>query len=342
MKKTILTALLYVILTNVSKAQDPHFSQFFASPLMMNPALTGKFDGAFRLAGNYRNQWPEIYHAFETKTFSFDAGILRNRIPEIDQFGVGLFGLTDRTSDGVLVSNTAGLSVAYHKGLDENGYHQLGVGFQGAYMNKRLDVTKVYFEDELTPSGFIPGTTGEFFSNKQINVSYVDVNAGVFYNGSTNGYNNFYLGVSMYHLNRPKESFQGGEYILNPRVTFHTGGKIPSSLHNFIHLSANYSFQTNTRNINFGGAYSLNLNNGDEENPTNLYMGVWTRLNNVNDAIIPYLGLEFRSLHIGYTYDVNISSLKTASKTVGGNEISLIYIKKPVDPNAKKLNCPKF
>jgi len=342
MKKILSTLSLLVVIVTVSNAQDPHFSQFFASPLTMNPALTGKFDGIIRVAGNYRNQWPEIYHTFETKTISFDAGILKGRIPEIDQFGIGVIGYTDRAAQGVLVTNAAGLSLAYHKGLDENGYHQIGVGFQTVYSNKRLDVTKVYFEDELTPLGFVPGTTGEFFTNKQVNVSYIDVNSGIFYNGSTNGYNNFYLGASMYHINRPKESFQDGEFILKPRVTLQAGGKIPSGSYNFIHVAANYSIQDNATNINFGGAYQLNLNNDVDDNPTNLYIGAWARINNVNDAIIPYIGLEFKSFHIGYTYDVNISSLKGASKSVGGNEFSLIYIKKPADPNAKKLNCPRF
>jgi hypothetical protein len=68
-------------------------------------------------------------------------------------------------------------------------------------------------------------------------------------------------------------------------------------------------------------------------------MGSWFRF---GDAIIPYIGLEFGDLHFGATYDVNISSLKPGSNARGGAEISLIYIKKPTDPNAKKLNCPKF
>jgi len=58
MKKLLLTLLLFPGIVSVSLAQDPNFSQFFASPLTLNPALTGKFDGNFRLAGNYRNQWP--------------------------------------------------------------------------------------------------------------------------------------------------------------------------------------------------------------------------------------------------------------------------------------------
>jgi type IX secretion system PorP/SprF family membrane protein len=322
----------------VASAQDPNFSQFFASPLTLNPALTGKFDGVYRIAGNYRNQWPTINNAFVTKTASIDFGILKNRLPDIDQLGVGAIGYTDRAGDGVLVTNAAGLSLAYHKGLDENGYHQIGAGFQGTYVNKRLDITKVVFEDELTPLGFVPGTTGEIFTNKQINVSFVDINAGVLYNGSTNGYNNFYIGASMYHINRPKESFQGGQYLLAARTTIQGGGKIPIGPYNYLHFSAIHSMQAKAHNTVAGGAFSYNVNSS-EESPVNVYIGAWYRF---NDAAIPYIGLEFSGLHIGATYDANTSSLKPASNTRGGMEISLIYIKKPSDPNAKKLNCPRF
>ncbi len=336
--KKIATLFICVVTLAVAKAQDPNFSQFFASPLTLNPALTGKFDGVYRVAGNFRDQWPTINNAFVTKTASIDFGILKNRIPEVDQFGVGILGFTDRAGDGVLVTNSTALSFAYHKGLDEDGYHQLGVGFQGAFVNKRLDVQKVVFEDELTPTGFVPGTTSEFFANNRINVSYFDLNAGVLYNGSTNGYNSFYLGASMYHVNRPKESFQGGDFIMNVRTTLQAGGKIPVGPYNFLHFSANHSMQAKARNTVVGGAYALNLN-GDESNPTNVYLGSWYRF---GDALIPYIGLEFGEWHFGATYDVNTSNLRPASNTRGGIEVSLIYIKRPVDPNAKKLNCPKF
>ena len=75
MKKIILTLAICVTLVSAATAQDPNFSQFFASPLTLNPALTGKFDGVVRVAGNYRNQWPTINNAFVTKTVSVDFGI---------------------------------------------------------------------------------------------------------------------------------------------------------------------------------------------------------------------------------------------------------------------------
>lgn len=336
MKRLILAVATSIAILGAS-AQDPNFSQFFASPLTLNPAMTGKFDGIMRIAGNYRDQWPTINNAFVTKTASVDFHVLSNSLPEIDRWGIGILGFSDRAGDGILVSNYAMLSTAYHKGLDENGYHQIGVGFQGAFANKRIDVSKVDFEDELTPLGFT-GVTSEVFDQNRISVQYFDMNAGVFYNGTSNGYNNFYLGASMYHINRPKESFQGGEFYLNSRVTIQGGGRLPMGQYNALHFSANHSRQANAVNTVIGGAYALNLNY-DEENPTNVYIGSWYRF---NDAVIPYVGLEFGDFHLGLTYDINTSSLKPASNTRGGAEISLIYIKKPVDRNLKKLNCPKF
>lgn len=338
MKKLLLTVTICGVMVSVATAQDPNFSQFFASPLTLNPALTGKFDGVYRVAGNYRNQWPTIYNAYTTYTASFDMGILKNRIPEYDQFGVGVMAFADQAGDGVLKTSAASVSVAYHKALDEDGYHQIGAGFQGTFASKRLDVSKVTFEDQLTPTGF-NGSTLEQFPNQRVSVSYFDVNAGVLYNGSTNGYNNFYFGASLYHINRPKENFNQGPYFyLSSRVTLQAGGRIPMGQYNYLHFSANHSMQAKAKNTALGGAYALNLN-GDLDNPTNVYLGTWFRL---GDAIIPYIGLEFGPMHIGATYDVNISDLKPGSNMRGGTEISLIYIKKPVDPNAKKLNCPKF
>jgi type IX secretion system PorP/SprF family membrane protein len=338
MKKLILTVAICGGLLCEVHSQDPNFSQFFASPLTLNPALTGKFDGVYRVAGNYRNQWPTINNAFTTYTASFDAGILKNKIPEYDQFGIGVLGFADQAGNGALKTNSAALSVAYHKSIDENGYHQIGLGFQGAYLNKRLDVNSLKFEDQLRTDGFT-GLTLEDFAGYNFNVSYFDLNAGLLYNGSTNGYNNFYGGVSMYHLNHHREVFSDtGNYYLSVRTTIQAGGKIPVGQFNYLHFSAIHSMQAKAHNTEIGGAYALNLN-ADQENPTTIYFGSWYRF---GDAIIPYIGLEFGNFQFGATYDVNISSLKAGSDLRGGAEISLIYIKKPTDPNAKKLNCPKF
>ena len=337
MRKFFFTFLI-LIATLIGKAQDPNFSQFFVSPLTLNPALTGKFDGNYRLGLNFRNQWPSINNAFKTYTASFDAGILKNSIPEYDQFGIGALALTDKSGNGVLQHNYVGLSTAYHKALDESGFHQIGLGFQGVYVNKRLDVNSLKFEDMLRSDGFT-GLTQEDFTNFRLNLSYFDLNAGFFYNGTTDGANNFYLGGSLYHINRHEETFSDtGHYYMASRLTLQTGGMVPLGDFNAFHFSAMHSRQANAVNTVIGGAYMLNIN-PDEWSPTNLYLGSWFRF---GDAIIPYVGLEFGEFRVGASYDVNVSGLKPASNMRGGAEFSLIYVKRPADPNAKKLNCPKF
>src|ERR1700748_2299843 len=108
-----LLTFLCILFFSVVKAQDPHFSQFFASPLTLNPALTGKFDGDVRIAGNYRNQWPTINRAFTTGTVSADFHIMKNKISEVDTWGVGIMALTDQSAAGAVKFNYAALSTAF-------------------------------------------------------------------------------------------------------------------------------------------------------------------------------------------------------------------------------------
>src|SRR5580692_5142138 len=119
----LLLAFLTCLAALPARAQDPGFSQFFASPLTLNPALTGKFNGVLRVAGNYRNQWPAISNAFITSTVSVDAPILTNKLPVNDTWGLGILAMNDKTADGILTSNYLGISTAYHLALDEDGYH---------------------------------------------------------------------------------------------------------------------------------------------------------------------------------------------------------------------------
>lgn len=316
------------------KAQDPHFSQFFASPLTLNPAFTGKFDGAWRLAANHRDQWPSIPKAYVTTSASFDFPILKKRIPEGDVFGVGISGISDASANSQLKLNYGSLSLSYHKALDENGYHTVGAGFQGTYSSMNLDISKLHFEDMLTQNGFT-GTTSDILTNGR-NQSYMDINAGVLYSGSSDGMNNFYLGASMYHINKPKVSFKDKNWYLQGRVTIHGGGTFYLSDVVSVSTSVIHQIQNKASETVLGAAVGLNAN-GDLDRPTNVYLGSWMR---VNDAIIPYIGLEFNSLRIGASYDVNISNLKSATGSRGGSEFSIIYIHRPVE--AKGIPCPRF
>lgn len=336
MKKTAAILVYLILSSSFLKAQDPHFSQFFASPLTLNPAFTGKFDGTFRVAGNYRNQWPAFNNVYTTSTLSIDFDILKNRLPDFDRWGVGILALTDKAGAGVLTNNYVGLSTSYSKALDENGFKQIAVGFQGTYGQKRLDRNKLLFEDQLTPYGFT-GVTQETFSGEEnLNVNYLDVNAGLLFSASTDESNNFYLGASLYHVNRPHQSFMGANWNIATRTTVSAGGYFPVSDILTFHTSGIFQYQAQSTETVVGGALAALLDD-QNENPTNVYAGLWYRL---NDALIPYVGLEFSGIRLGASYDVNVSSLKAASQSRGGMEISLIYVKKPA--GYKGIPCPKF
>ncbi len=316
------------------KAQDPHFSQFFASPLTLNPAFTGKFSGSWRLAANHRDQWPSIPKAYVTTSASVDFGILKKKVPESDVFGVGISGLTDASANNILKLNYGSLSMSYHKALDENGYSTIGAGFQATYSSLNLDVSKLTFEDMLTQNGFTNATSDIIYNGN--NQSYIDVNAGLLYSGSTNGENNYYLGASMYHINRPKVGFKDKNWYLSGRISIHGGGSFPLSDLITVHTSLIHQMQNKASETTVGAAIAANVNR-DADNPASIYIGSWVRF---NDAVVPYIGVEIGGLRIGASYDFNISNLKAATASRGGSEFSIIYIKRPAE--YKGIPCPKF
>lgn len=336
MRKIFGFLLIIMAIASTTNAQDPHFSQFFSSPLTLNPALTGKFDGNLRAAANYRNQWPAFNNLYVTYTGSVDFRILKNQIPETDTWGVGILALSDKAAGNFMTNNYVALSTSYHKSLDEDGFQQIGIGFQGTYGAKRLDNSKAYFEDMLTPFGFT-GVTQEVFYAENLNVDYFDLNAGILYSGSTTGDNNFYAGASVYHVNRPKESFLNSGWTLDPRVTVHGGGYFPIADNVKLHTSAIAQFQNRASEIVVGAAAAATADD-DVINPTSIYLGAWYRF---DDALIPYFALEFAGMRIGASYDINLSSLKSASQSRGGLELSIIYIHKSAE-GGRGMPCPVF
>ena len=345
MKKLLFVICLFLLLKQNVWAQDPHFSQFFASPLSLSPAFTGKFDGDVRLTGNYRDQWPTINNAFKTTTAAVDFHVLKNKIPYNDIFGVGVMAYNDNSAGGAVNFNYFTASAAYHKGLDEDGFHQLGVGMQVTYANAWINTAELKFADQLTVNGFTNPTNDILGLNgAKLKCNYVDVNAGVLYSGSTNENNNFYFGVSLYHINKPTQMFDQQKadsvlFKLNPRATIHAGGYFPISYDNNItlHLSGIQTFQNGAQETVLGGALQFAIGKTEETQGISFYAGSWVRL---NDAIIPYVGLEYNNFRFGASYDINTSSLKAASQGMGGVEVSLVYIYRHSEN--KPVPCPKF
>jgi len=332
--KKIFLFIAILLVHAYAYAQDPHFSQFFASPLTINPANTGNFSGSLRAALNSRTQLPEFNNAYATKTLSLDAPILKKYIKEDDKLSVGLLILSDQSGNKLLYDNNIAASVSYSKALDENANHSIALGFQVNYSMYRFDPLKANFEDQLTAGGFT-GTSSELILGNNFTKNTTDINAGILYTGSTSDNNIFYVGASYYHFAKPTVGFITPTYFTNSRANVHGGAYFSLSSAASLHTSFQYQQQGNTNELIVGGALSYYLG---KDNGLELYAGLWSR---IKESIIPYVGLEWNHIRAGFTYDIGAASTLASSRFYQSSEFSLIYI---LDNRSKafKMKCPKF
>ncbi|MEN9951397.1 MAG: hypothetical protein RLY85_2149 [Bacteroidota bacterium] len=317
--KTGSLSLLLCIFVLFTKAQDPHFSQYFSSPLTLNPANTGNFEGTSRLASNFRNQWQGIGDPFVTGTISFDSEILKDRIGEGNKLAVGIMGLYDKALGGKFKSNYISASLGYHLWLDEDRSKKLSVGFQSTLANKRIDPLSISFANQFGSYGFdLNLPSNEIITNS--NIGYFDWNTGMMFN-STGENGSYYIGTSAYHVTGPRESFLNSASARIPmRVTLHTGGTRFVGQSGVVMGSAIFMNQGVSKELTLGMAYGHNLNS--VLNNVGLYVGGWYRN---KESVIPYFGMMFNNLQLGLSYDMVTSGLHLAKTQNRSYEVSLIY-----------------
>lgn len=306
------------------QAQDPHFAQFYTFASQLNPGLVGNYDGSFRAAAIYRNQWASALKAtgYQTIGADIDASFLEGYLRK-SKLAVGVSVLNDRSGKTGLSYLNASISVAYHQGFGKNGNHRLSLGLQGAFIQKRID--EALFGDQFNDYNTPRGTSEENYTKGVLNG---DMNFGLYW--KSNFKNTFKLGVGFaaYHLLQPKENFMtdslggfGQQYLrmaadLNAEIIF---GKKKN-----LSISPEFIFmmQGPAREINPGLFFTYYFQTGFRKN-NSLHVGLRYR---VGDAVIPMVQLQFYNLRIGAAYDVNISPLKATTRNQGAFEISLSYI----------------
>lgn len=341
MRKIYLTVFV-VLFTFHAFAQDIHFSQYYASPLTLNPALTANINGVFRANFNYRNQWFTIpvlnsVAPYQTYQASVDAPILRERLGN-DGFGFGGTFYADRAGDGALTTYCGMVSIAYHKAVDRFGRGRVSLGLQAGVVSKQVKFSDLIFESQLDNFGWNPAlSNGENFTNR--NIIYPDVNIGAMWTHAPKEMWRYYLGFSMNHLSRPKESFLGdARNRLNYRYNVQAGMEIFLDNNYDFSISPTFLFmmQSNAQQYNFGLGVNYWINDD-----VAIFGGGFYR---VMDAVIFNLGVEFFNTRVGLSYDINHSSLKAASRAQGAVEVSLIYVFKKERPRSiqNEKYCPYF
>jgi type IX secretion system PorP/SprF family membrane protein len=351
MKKIILGISAMMVIGSVN-AQDVHFTQYFTSPLTLNPALTGLTQCDLRLAANYREQWGSVSNnPYRTGAVSLDLATLKGKLNNGDAVGVGILGLYDKSGSGALQNINVGLSVAYHKALGAEKRHTVSLGFQGMLVTKSIDFTKLTFEDQFNQNTGIPEySTGEVPANKDLN--YPDFNAGLMYTGRVSDNSTAYAGFSYYHMTQPVETFLAksndsvdGDHKIHSRMTGYLGGSFNLNENVVMYASGLYQEQAKASEVVLGAAVGFILNPGHDvefQKNTVFYVGGWYRY---GDAICPYVSFEWSKMQLGISYDINVSSFTPATNGNGAYELSLIFNgcinKREKGPNYN-FTCPKF
>ncbi len=309
------------------KAQDPHFSQFYANPLYLNPAFAGA-KVCPRVVTNYRNQWPAIPGSYVTYNASFDM--------HVDALGGGLGVLVtaDRAGQGVLTTQTVSLIYAVRIRLSRTWF--LKAGLQAGFFQKNLDWDKLTFGDQIDSKwGFSNNTAEKRPVNGKYNIMDVDFSGGfLVYN------DRFFGGVAVHHMVPVNVSLTEGESYLPMKITTHAGYMIPLVKHKRLRPSD----PTISPNIVFMSQGPFNqLNYGAYFKKAPMIFGIWYRqFFEGSDAIILQAGFEYDKFKFGYSYDITVSKLASASG--GAHEFSFaLDFNCPIKRRKMhEINCPSF
>ncbi|MCB9169128.1 MAG: type IX secretion system membrane protein PorP/SprF [Flavobacteriales bacterium] len=330
-----LRPLLFLLLAaswSGALAQDPQFTQNFAAPLYLNPALTGN-TYQDRLILNYRKQWPGIAPGYDTYAVSYD-----HRASTLNS-GFGLMAVRDVAGSNDLAFTMIAANYSYEAHIDRK--HGLRGGLRLGYTRREFDPSTVLFADQVirdnAPTSIEPPLIEQ--------VHYFDAAVGLVYFGER-----AWAGASFSHINRPQQSLvNGGNTRLAVRTSVHGGYRFPldglsmQKSRTVLTAAAHYKAQDKWDQFDVGAYVEHKQLTG----------GIWYRGLPAlkaykrgypnNDAVAVMVGYEtMNQFTFVYSYDVTVSTLTMAS--AGSHEISITY-EWPVRKKARRYRvvpCPKF
>ncbi|WP_233138218.1 PorP/SprF family type IX secretion system membrane protein [Mucilaginibacter sp. MD40] len=322
MKETVKFRLLMIfalqLIAGAVIAQDHMYSQFFNSPVYLNPALNGQFEGDLRMNLIYRNQYTSIPGNLTYLTASIDYNV--------PKFGGGLGLLFTRSSEGSAYLNKNNIAGIYSYSVGSQDY-VLSFGLQAGVTNRSVDYSKLVFGDQIDPStGFIPGSTTGADNPQFNNKFFFDAGAGV-----NLTLKNFNIGGAAQHINRPNQSFTGTPSKLPIRSTLHASYRynltqddnLDDEDKSYIIPSVIFYKQGNMQSLNAGMQYKRKSIN----------VGAWYRTGGAGGPSAVVISLIFdlfinrdggEKLRFGVSHDVPAGGINYGN-TSGTTEGSIGY-----------------
>jgi type IX secretion system PorP/SprF family membrane protein len=334
MKVRFYATLLIVLGALTMDAQDIHFSQFYASPLTLNPALTGNFNGFYRVSGIYRNQFPGLANnnpVFSTPSVGVDFSLLRELLKH-GALGVGVVFFNDQQNGKTFNQNQILASVAYNMGFGPKNKFQLGVGLQGGIVMTKTNFQDLHFNDGYNPATlqYDASYNGETYNTgSKIKGAF---NAGIFTKWEFYQGMRFYVGYSFNNASNYKQDFliNSPTYKLPFRHTLHGGFEFDIKNDAVLIPGFLYQNQAKANETDFGLTAGIHVIKDPAKRAT-FFIGLWSRMNTGNGTLIPKVGFEWKGFRAGFAYDVHLAQQYHDYKNIGaplpqGFEITLSYI----------------
>ena len=335
------------------QSQDSQFSQFYANPLYLNPALTGSHSGTFRLMSNYRSQWGSaIENPFTTLSAGGDLKFQINNGGNFsdghDIAAVGIQFFSDRVASFDYNITQISLFGAYHKLLSNNSKSYLSAGFQLGLGQRSINYEDVTFGDQFNGVNQYTFPTMEILPANSL--AYPDVSFGLHYSITPKKNKGVYLGVAYQHFNEPNTSFfdndlrTGDEFDpfkQNAKITGHLSLAFPINRAATFQPRAIYIAQGPYTSSIVGGNLQYELVDSDE---VSTHLGAWVRMTDnlttfePTDIIIS-AAYQKKGLQIGFSYDIHLRDLTGSQFGQGTFELSISYIGEHENTNQI---CPDF
>ncbi len=312
--------LILIILSNSIKGQIVHYSQFFSSPMNLNPALTGIINGDWRFISNTRSQG--LYFAEPLNTFSVSYD--RSFKSDNSVIGAGFQYNYDFSSGISIPSNKAYLSMGSMIRVSEASY--LGLGMQFGIVSRKLSYQYLSFPEQYDrdQGGFnssLPLSENFDYSSS----SYFDLNIGGLWNYQSDNYLGS-VGMAVYHLNQPNDYFLDTNTKIQMRLNWHGSFKYTFNSGVFVLPQTYYTIQNKSSEFVIGSNFGVELKS-NESGFNNVSVGAYFRdgFNREFESAIFLLGLGYHNWKTFVSFDFDMSGLKTTNIFTNAVELTFIY-----------------
>jgi type IX secretion system PorP/SprF family membrane protein len=324
MKTIKLFLLIFIAAGITATAQDRHYSQFYAAPLNANPGNTGVFNGDIRAYTLYRMQWFTVTNPYKTFTIALDGPIFKKKMHKDDFFAAGLEITNDNVGSPRLKTNTFNGLISFTKFVGGRQHHQITLGYEIGYAIKSVSTGGLTWDSQWDGTNY-NGAVGVNEGGGG-GAGYLDMSTGIVWNFTTTHLFRSSLGFSFHHFTAPANSIHGGPERLIPKfgVQWNIGYHLSETSNTTLQPSI-IAYQQGTSILLNGGCnikyvleeHSRYTNNQQDKA---FYIGVFYRF---RDAAYVTFRYDYDAFTFSAAYDVNISGLTPASKSVGGFEIAI-------------------